>query len=157
MVEHFVENAKLSELYFIRDCEDILKVAAVIDELPLGLQEKYMFCISPVDMNDDISAQGLTQFAQTYAKKGIVRLKEIFTPGMLQVPKTPAGLKELESIHKVLELYVWLSFRLEHSFPDHEVAAQQKAICSMLIEEFLERYGWERPLPKFKLPLSKLT
>lgn len=43
----------------------------------------------------------MDQFAQNYAQKGIVRLKEIFTPGTLQVPKTESALKELESIHKV--------------------------------------------------------
>lgn len=32
---------------------------------------------------------------------------------------------------KVLDLYVWLSFRLEESFPDRELASSQKAICSM--------------------------
>ncbi|GMH08455.1 hypothetical protein Nepgr_010295 [Nepenthes gracilis] len=145
ILEHFLENAKLSASYFIVDCEEMLKVAAVIDELPLGLQEKYLFCISPVDMTDDISSQGLVQFAQNYAKKGVVRLREIFTPGMLQVPKTTTALQELESIHKVLELYVWLSFHLDDSFPDRELAASQKAICSMLIEEFLERLGWQKP------------
>ncbi|XP_019108298.1 DExH-box ATP-dependent RNA helicase DExH16, mitochondrial isoform X2 [Beta vulgaris subsp. vulgaris] len=102
ILEHFVTNAKLSPNYFIADCEDLLKVAAIIDELPLGLHEKYLFCISPVDVDDDISSQGLVQFAQTYAKKGIVHLREIFTPGMLKVPKTPASLEELESIHKQL-------------------------------------------------------
>lgn len=61
ILEHFLDNAKLSSNYFITDCEEMLKVAAVIDELPLGLQEKYLFCISPVDMNDDISSQGLVQ------------------------------------------------------------------------------------------------
>uniref|UniRef100_A0A5B7BG96 ATP-dependent RNA helicase SUV3 C-terminal domain-containing protein n=1 Tax=Davidia involucrata TaxID=16924 RepID=A0A5B7BG96_DAVIN len=110
-----------------------------------------MFLSSPVDMNDDISSQGLTQFAQNYAKNGIVRLREIFTPGTLQVPKTQTALKELESIHKVLDLYVWLSFRLEDSFPDHELASSQKAICSMLIEEFLERLGWQKPMAR-RLP-----
>ncbi|XP_059649485.1 DExH-box ATP-dependent RNA helicase DExH16, mitochondrial isoform X1 [Cornus florida] len=145
ILEHFLENAKLSENYFITNCEELLKVAAVIDELPLGLHDKYLFCISPVDMNDKISSQGLTQFAQNYAKNGIVRLREIFTPGTLQVPKTQTALKELESIHKVLDLYVWLSFRLEDSFPDHELAASQKAICSLLIEEFLESLGWQKP------------
>ncbi|XP_057959678.1 ATP-dependent RNA helicase SUV3, mitochondrial isoform X2 [Malania oleifera] len=145
ILEHFLENAKLSANYFIANCEEVLKVAAVIDELPLRLQEKYLFCISPVDMNDDISSQGLTQFAQNYAKRGIVRLREIFTPGTLQVPKTQKAVKELESIHKVLDLYVWLSFRLEDSFPDRELASSQKAICSMLIEEFLERLGWQKP------------
>ncbi|XP_052208534.1 ATP-dependent RNA helicase SUV3, mitochondrial isoform X2 [Diospyros lotus] len=101
ILEHFVENAKLSENYFIANCEEMLKVAAIIDELPLGLHDKYLFCISPVEMDDYILSQGLTQFAQTYAKKGIVRLREIFTPGTLQVPETQTALKELESIHKV--------------------------------------------------------
>ncbi|TYJ20097.1 hypothetical protein E1A91_A09G237400v1 [Gossypium mustelinum] len=145
ILEDFLENAKLSENYFFANCEEMLKVAAVIDELPLSLQDKYLFCISPVDMDDEISSQGLTQFAENYAKKGLVRLKEIFSPGSLQVPKTHSALKELESIHKVLELYVWLSFRLDESFPDHELASSQKAICSMLIEEFLERLGFQNP------------
>lgn len=144
ILEKFLEKAKLSPDYFIADCEEILKVAAVVDELPLGLHDKYIFCISPVDMNDDISSQGLMQFAENYAKKGLVRLREIFTPGTLQVPKTQTALKELESIHKVLDLYVWLSFRMEESFPDREVASSQKAICSLLIEDFLERLGWQK-------------
>ncbi|XP_015888107.2 DExH-box ATP-dependent RNA helicase DExH16, mitochondrial [Ziziphus jujuba] len=147
ILEHFVENAKLSANYFIANCEEMMKVAAVLDELPLGLHDKYLFCISPVDMNDEISSQGLTQFAENYARKGIVRLREIFTPGTLKVPKSPAALKELESIHKVLDLYVWLSFRLEESFPDRKLASSQKAICSLLIEEFLERLGWQNPRP----------
>ncbi|XP_057524068.1 ATP-dependent RNA helicase SUV3, mitochondrial isoform X2 [Amaranthus tricolor] len=145
ILEHFLMKAKLSPNYFIADCEEMLKVAAFIDELPLGLREKYLFCISPVDVADDISSQGLVQFAQTYSKKGIVHLREIFTPGMLKVPKSPAALKELESVHKVLDLYVWLSYRLEDSFPDHELAASQKSICSMLIEEFLQQCGWHTP------------
>ncbi|KAG1358658.1 ATP-dependent RNA helicase SUV3, mitochondrial, partial [Cocos nucifera] len=142
--EQFLEKAKLSPDYFIADCEHMLKVALVVDTFPLGLYDKYLFCLSPVDMNDDIAAQGLTQFAENYAKKGLVRLREIFTPGTLQVPKSHNALKELESIHKVLDLYVWLSFRMEDSFPDRELASSQKAICSLLIEEFLERLGWQR-------------
>ncbi|KAL4284378.1 hypothetical protein GQ457_16G029050 [Hibiscus cannabinus] len=148
ILEDFLENAKLSENYFFANCEEMLKVAAVIDGLPLSLHDKYLFCISPVDMNDEISSQGLKQFAETYARKGLVHLREIFTPGTLEVPKTPTALKELESIHKVLDLYVWLSFRLEESFPDHELASSQKNICSLLIEEFLERLGWQKPRSK---------
>lgn len=97
-----------------------------------------------MDVCDDISTQGLIQFAENYAKKGTVRLKEIFTPGTLQVPKSHNQLKELESVHKVLELYVWLSFRLEDSFPDRGLADSQKSICSMLIEEYLQRSGWQQ-------------
>lgn len=151
ILEHFVENAKVSPNYFIANCEEMLKVAAVIDELPLNLNDKYLFTVSPVDMKDDISSQGLTQFAQNYSKNRFVRLKEIFTPGTLKVPKSHNALKELESIHKVLDLYVWLSFHMHDSFPDHELAASQKAICSMLIEEFLGTNLLQKPRLK-KLP-----
>ncbi|XP_042059770.1 ATP-dependent RNA helicase SUV3, mitochondrial-like [Salvia splendens] len=152
ILEHFVEHAKLSDNYFITNCEEMLKVAAVIDELPLTLSDKYLFVMSPVDMEDDISSQGLTQFATSYCTNHIVRLKEIFTPGTLKIPKSHKQLKELESIHKVLDLYVWLSFHMDECFPDRELAASQKAICSMLIEEFLGRSGWEKkPIPR-KLP-----
>ncbi|XP_031473792.1 ATP-dependent RNA helicase SUV3, mitochondrial [Nymphaea colorata] len=154
MLEQFLEKAKTSPFYFITNCEDILKVAAVIDEMPLSLEDKYLFCISPVDMNDEISGQGLVQFAESYSKRGVVHLKEIFTPGTLRVPKSQNELMELESIHKVLDLYVWLSFRLEESFPDREVASAQKEMCNLLIEEFLERLGWQRPRARnlFKRP-----
>ncbi|PKA61403.1 antiviral helicase SKI2 [Apostasia shenzhenica] len=144
VLEQFLEKAKLSPDYFIADCDHVLKVGAIVDKLPLGLREKYLFCISPVDIDDDISAQGLIQFAENYAKKGLVRLHEIFTPETVVLPKSDGSLKELESIHKVLDLYVWLSFRMEESFPDRELASSQKAICSLLIEEFLERLGWQR-------------
>lgn len=145
ILEHFLEDAKVSDYYFISNCEEILKVAALVDQLPLSLNDKYLFCISPVDMNDEISAQGLTQFAENYSRKGIVRLKEIFTPATLLVPKTQNKMQELESIHKVLDLYTWLSFRFQDSFPDHELASSQKAACGMLIEEFLERLGGQKP------------
>ncbi|KAH6757117.1 ATP-dependent RNA helicase [Perilla frutescens var. hirtella] len=148
ILEHFVEHAKLSDKYFITNCEEMLKVAAVVDELPLSLSDKYLFLMSPVDMDDDISSQGLTQFAESYCRNHIVRLKEIFSPGTLKIPKSHKQLKELESIHKVLDLYVWLSFHMDDSFPDRELAASQKSICSMLIEEFLAINGWEKASPR---------
>ncbi|KAL5098648.1 hypothetical protein RYX36_002975 [Vicia faba] len=153
VLEHFIDNAKLSEKYFFVNCEQVLQVAAVIDEFPLGLRDKYLFCIRYIHI---LSENSIFMFAENYAKKGLVRLREIFTPGTLKVPKTPSALKDLESIHKVLDLYVWLSFRLEDSFPDQELASSQKAICSMLIEEFLDRYGWQKPMAG-RLPLRKMS
>lgn len=157
VLEHFVENAKLSSNYFISNCEAILKVAEVIEDLPLGLQERYLFCISPVEMDDGISAQGLIQFAEEYAKKGLVNLKKVFTPATFCVPKTQNDLKELESIHKVLGLYIWLSFRMEESFPNRELASSQKAVCGMMIEEYLERLGYRKPNMRRDIQKSNIS
>lgn len=37
-----------------------------------------------------------------------MRLKEIFTPGTLQVPKSQTALKELESVHKVSAIDIFI-------------------------------------------------
>lgn len=147
ILEHFVENAKLSSNYFISNVEDMMKAAALVDELPLKLQDKYLFVVSPVDINDEISGRGFAQFAQNYSKTRVVKLREILSDDTVKVPRTPTELKELESIHKVLDLYVWLSLRLEDSFPDREVAASQKSICNVLIEQFLEANRLISPIP----------
>ncbi|KAJ4912287.1 ATP-dependent RNA helicase SUV3 [Raphanus sativus] len=153
ILEHFVENAKLSSNYFISNVEDMMKAAALVDELPLKLQDKYLFVVSPVDINDEISGRGFAQFAQNYSKTRVVKLREILSDDTVKVPRTPTELKELESIHKVLDLYVWLSLRLEDSFPDREVAASQKSICNVLIEQFLEANRFISPIP---FPSKKL-
>lgn len=153
ILEHFVENAKLSSNYFISNVEDMMKAAALVDELPLKLQDKYLFVVSPVDINDEISGRGFAQFAQNYSKTRVVKLREILSDDTVKVPRTPTELKELESIHKVLDLYVWLSLRLEDSFPDREVAASQKSICNVLIEQFLEANRFISPIP---FPIKKL-
>jgi ATP-dependent RNA helicase SUPV3L1/SUV3 len=66
------------------------------------------------------------QFAQNYANKGIVRLREIFTPGTLQVPKTPAALKELESIHKVIFFLVSLLILGDKTWSCFQISLVQK-------------------------------
>ncbi|KMZ66772.1 ATP-dependent RNA helicase, mitochondrial (SUV3) [Zostera marina] len=157
ILEEFLDKAKLSPNYFISDCAYMMKVAVVVDELPLRLHDKYLFCTSPVDMDDEIVAHGLRQFATNYAKKGLVRLREIFTPGTVKVPGSHKELKDLESVHKVLDLYVWLSFRMEMAFPDRALATTQKEICNVLIEEFLERLGWQRPRRRTRVITSEST
>ncbi|PQM35137.1 DExH-box ATP-dependent RNA helicase DExH16 mitochondrial [Prunus yedoensis var. nudiflora] len=62
-----------------------------------------------------------------------------------------------QGLTQVLDLYVWLSFRLEESFPDRELASSQKSMCSMLIEDFLERLGWQKPRSKRLAPRTPLT
>ncbi|KAL6008058.1 hypothetical protein ACLOJK_033564 [Asimina triloba] len=135
VLEEFLEKAKLSPNYFITDYEEMLDSHACGVRASQNPLNHYLLNIldNPVDMYDDIVVQGLVQFARSYAKAGIVRLKEIFTPERLRVPSSQSGLKELESVHKVLELYVWLSYRLEDSFPDRVLASSQKSLCSLIL------------------------
>ncbi|KAF3790054.1 DExH-box ATP-dependent RNA helicase DExH16 [Nymphaea thermarum] len=49
----------------------------------------------------------------------------------IQVCRRSSCPEETRQTEKVLDLYVRLSFRLEESFPDREVASAQKEICSL--------------------------
>ena len=53
--------------------------------------------------------------------------------------RNEAELARLEAAYAVLDLYVWLSYRLEDSFPGRTLALQQRAGVAALVEEALPR------------------
>ncbi|EFJ17805.1 hypothetical protein SELMODRAFT_420764 [Selaginella moellendorffii] len=62
----------------------------------------------------------LLKFARNYAVNRNVPLKRLLTPATMRVPSTQKDLAELESLHKVLDMYIWLSYRLEDAFADRD-------------------------------------
>lgn len=53
--------------------------------------------------------------------------------------RNEAELAALEAAYAVLDLYVWLSYRLEDGFPGRVTALQQRAAVAALVEEALPR------------------
>ncbi len=53
--------------------------------------------------------------------------------------RNEAELASLEAAYAVLDLYVWLSHRLEDGFPGRTAAMQQRAAVAGLVEEALPR------------------
>lgn len=63
----------------------------------------------------------------------------------LAPPVTIAAIPQLESLHKALVLYLWLSYRFELAFPDRDLAAQYKERTENVLEMCLERMPGVRP------------
>lgn len=141
LLEDFSTKAQLSSYYTLCNSDVMMAIATMLDDLPLSFQDRYIFCCSPVDIEDYMSYRSLVEFATAYVKEKRVMLAKYFTPATICIPKTPPDLEELESIHKVLELYVWLSFHLEHAFTERELANEELKICCMLIDEALKIFG----------------
>jgi ATP-dependent RNA helicase SUPV3L1/SUV3 len=87
--------------------------------------------VSPVDTDDHMAMGALLQFATEFSRQEMVTMKKVITPATIRVPRTQTALQQLESLHKVLELYVWLSLRMEDAFVDQEAALSQKELCGM--------------------------
>ncbi|OXG65158.1 mitochondrial RNA helicase [Cryptococcus neoformans c8] len=67
------------------------------------------------------------------------------------------SLPVLETLHKTLVLYIWLSFRLEVAFPDRPKAVEYKVKCEGVLEDCLERMPGLKPSKKAKSAVSKKT
>lgn len=67
------------------------------------------------------------------------------------------SLPVLETLHKTLVLYIWLSFRLEVAFPDRPKAVEYKVKCEGVLEDCLERLPGLKPSKKAKSAISKKT
>ena len=68
-----------------------------------------------------------------------------------QAPLTELQLQQLEALHRIYDLYIWLAFRLEGAFPDRALVAQWRAQCANMIQAGLEGLGrdpedWCAPL-----------
>ncbi|KAH8943386.1 hypothetical protein BDL97_13G049000 [Sphagnum fallax] len=148
VLEKFVAKARMSPQFFMRHCESMLIIADMLEKLPLSLEDRFLFCICPVDTDDHMAMGALLQFATEFSRQEMVTLKKVITPATIRVPRTQTALQQLESLHKVLELYVWLSLRMEDAFVDQEAALSQKELCGMLIEQGLQLVGRAKPKRK---------
>eukprot|EP00898_Chlorokybus_atmophyticus_P007868 jgi/Chlat1/8082/Chrsp75S07542 len=143
----FIESAKLSSLYFMRNCDDIMTIAHMLDELPLTLHDRFTFCISPVDTDDAICVSSLMQvvcerLSARWRSAHASRIHAGLDASAAHAKRTPTA--RIPSSGMVYDLYSWLSFRLPHAFVDVDIAAEQRALCGMLIEQALMAAGATR-------------
>ncbi|EFJ16330.1 hypothetical protein SELMODRAFT_114130 [Selaginella moellendorffii] len=130
ILEKFIATVTLSSMFFLCDSSNLLAIARMLDDIPLPMDSRFLFCTCPVDKDNRIIMGALLEFARNYAVNRNVPLKRLLTPATMRVPSTQKDLAELESLHKVLDMYIWLSYRLEDAFVDRESAITQKHLCS---------------------------
>eukprot|EP00899_Mesostigma_viride_P021896 jgi/Mesvir1/29708/Mv00941-RA.1 len=135
-LEEFCELARLSPLYFLQDSSEMLEIAKLIGHLPLSIDERLKFCMCPVELDDPLCVSALVKFAGTYAASKPTPCPRMFeSPAAMRAPKSQRELLALESIHKVLETYIWLSFRFPDLFHERQVARSQKTICEKYVPD----------------------
>ena len=70
-------------------------------------------------------------------------------------PRSAADMQALEAAHRVVDLFIWLSFRLEHGFESRERAERVRAALGARIEEGLAALGRAPPRKRPRKPGSK--
>jgi ATP-dependent RNA helicase SUPV3L1/SUV3 len=169
LLEHVASLALLPPHTTLGSVQHKLPLADVVEPLRdhLSLSEFDLFTYSPVNLRDPNSVQIFTSIVTAFAKTGKVSVDEVFRPSRLirtlemvegtlsMLPPLPphAGIGKrllvppilissiplLETMHKSLVLYIWLSFRLSVAFPDRPRAVDLKSRTEVVLEACLER------------------
>ncbi|KAL7419827.1 RNA helicase [Cryptotrichosporon argae] len=169
LLEHLAALARLPARTALASHAHKIPLARLVEtsRAQLALDEVALFTHAPVNHRDERVAAVFSAVVAAYAGAGLVELEAVLAPTRLlktldvaettlaALPPLPphlgigrpylappvliASIPALESLHKALVLYIWLSFRLDVAFPDRALALKHKERAERVLEACLER------------------
>ncbi|EER24183.1 Helicase conserved C-terminal domain containing protein [Coccidioides posadasii C735 delta SOWgp] len=128
-------------------------VQEILDDVPgLSVTDKLVFLSAPTSTADPTSALTLKAFATCVAQHKSGALLDI--PELhLEILDVPVSgnknyLRSLESLHRSLVLYLWLSFRIGGIFTDRTLATHVKELVEMKMDRALTEFSANSKLTK---------
>lgn len=140
IVKRLIEVSQVSPLFYMCDPDGQLENCQIIDAVKgLTIEDRLTLIAAPLFLRDDQGRMAARAFATCMAEHTNGRLLDL--PELnLEILEQPVSgskeyLHELESLHKSVILYSWLSFRVGGVFTDRTLAAHVKE----LVEERMIR------------------
>jgi len=141
-------KSQVSKRFFFCNPGDTLDIADLIHPITnLSVQDRISMCFAPLSTDDPQQSALIVEMASAVANhKGgeLLELKAINLE-VLDAPNlaTREHLKKLESLHKCLVLYNWMSFRFSGVFISRPLVIKTKKIVEERIDECLLNYKFE--------------
>ncbi|KAI8136697.1 P-loop containing nucleoside triphosphate hydrolase protein [Fennellomyces sp. T-0311] len=107
LLQKFEDFASLGGTYFLCNFKDQKVIAETIEHVKLGLRDRYQFITAPVPVKTPAAVNAFKEMAEMYSNMEPCELNQFATLPK-NPPTTPEGLKNLESTHKTIMLYMWL-------------------------------------------------
>ncbi|KAM8924467.1 ATP-dependent RNA helicase SUPV3L1, mitochondrial [Pelodytes ibericus] len=135
LLDIFVSLSQVDGLYFVCNIDDFKYVASMIQHIPLNLRVRYVFCTAPINRKQPFVCTTLLKFARQFSKNQPLTFdwicRHINWP--VASPQTIKDLMHLETVHDILDLYLWLSYRFMDMFPDANLVRQiQRELDSII-------------------------
>ncbi|KAF6111710.1 Suv3 like RNA helicase [Phyllostomus discolor] len=120
LIDIFVDFSQVDGHYFVCNMDDFKFSAELIQHIPLSLRVRYVFCTAPINKKQPFVCSSLLQFARQYSRNEPLTFAWLrrYIKWPLLPPKNIKDLMDLEAVHDVLDLYLWLSYRFIDMFPD---------------------------------------
>lgn len=112
----------------------------------LSVQDRIMLCAAPSNMRDQAEKAFLQELATCIAEHGNGDLLDLPNLPLEILDTEPSGerdyLKNLERLHKMLVLYLWLSYRFPNVFISRKLTTHVTKLVEERIEQTLTRFSF---------------
>lgn len=137
------EVSSVHSRYHLCSLKEQVAVADAIQEYDLTIVDRITFCAAPVTLSDPVVLELTAAFARCIAENRGGELLEI--PGLdleilEQETRGMTSLRQLESLHKGITLYLWLSYRFAGVFTSQALAFHVKSLVEVKIDEALSEF-----------------
>uniref|UniRef100_A0A093VIB0 RNA helicase n=1 Tax=Talaromyces marneffei PM1 TaxID=1077442 RepID=A0A093VIB0_TALMA len=140
LINRVCSISKVHPLFFMCNARNQLEAASFLDRCDrISIEDQLVFIASPLSVRDQALMTCARGYIRCVANNSSGRLLDIpeLNLEILEVPVSGQKdyLNELESLHKALILYLWLSYRMGGIFTDRTLASHVKE----MVEERMMR------------------
>ncbi|XP_037055438.1 ATP-dependent RNA helicase SUPV3L1, mitochondrial isoform X2 [Peromyscus leucopus] len=137
LIDIFVDFAQVDGQYFVCNMDDFKFSAELIQHIPLSLRVRYVFCTAPINKKQPFVCSSLLQFARQYSRNEPLTFAWLrrYIKWPLLPPKNIKDLMDLEAVHDVFDLYLWLSYRFMDMFPDSSLVRNLQKELDVVIQD----------------------
>ncbi|KAJ5177562.1 uncharacterized protein N7500_000261 [Penicillium coprophilum] len=153
LIKRVLEIAKVNPLFFLCDPTSQLGNAEIIDTVKgLPFEDQLKFMVSPMDRQSASSRDVTGAMADCVAEHHEGRLLDISHLNLEVIEQPVSGsneyLHDLESLHRAVILYLWLSFRFGGVFTDRTLASHVKELVEERMVRALTEFSANKRLRK---------
>ena len=141
------ELSQMHSRFHLCGLKDQTRLADLIEPVRgLTVNDRNVICSAPYSKSDDMFKTLMPAFARCIAEQSggsIIEIKELPLETLeAEVSGTREYLKALESLHKGIVAYLWLSYRFAGIFSTRQLAFHVKGMVEERIEEVLGKFSF---------------
>jgi ATP-dependent RNA helicase SUPV3L1/SUV3 len=145
VMQRVADAADIDSRFFLCDVTDRMSIARNIAGIPgMSAHQRTLFTAAPADPRRPENQKAARAIARAIGAEAVVTVADLEDIPLetLEKPLQPdrSYLKELETLHKALILYLWLSYRFSNYITDKDMAFHAKGLCEERISLYLSMF-----------------
>ncbi|KAG0207615.1 RNA helicase [Mortierella sp. GBA30] len=140
VLKMFDRMSRNTKLFFPGLLRNMVSAAEIMDKIKMPVRERILFIAAPIQVRDPIVVEAAVKMARAISNNKELTIDEVVNlPEDGSKRESKLELKPLESAHRVIMLYLWLSQRFTNVMKGgiESEATLRKGRCEKLIEKAL--------------------